>query len=104
VDPGTLHTLTGCTRSAPDLGAGITDSRQLLLSLPAIVPNAINDHSGLVIDQRAVVSAVGAVQVATSQDVYFEADSVGYRVTSRIGQTVPRPNRIGKFAVTPSGS
>ena len=64
-----------------------------------IVSNAIDDNAGLVIDRSAVVSAVGSVQVATSSDVYFTADSIGYRVTWRIGQTVPRPNRIGKFTV-----
>ena len=50
------------------LGAGTTDARQLLLSLPVIVSNAIDDHAGLVIDRTAIVSAVGSVQVATSTD------------------------------------
>jgi hypothetical protein len=48
------------------LGAGTSDAQQLLLSLPVIVNNAIDDHAGLVIDSRAVVSAVGTVQVASS--------------------------------------
>lgn len=81
------------------LGAGTSDAQQLLLGLPVIVSNAIDDNAGLVIDRNAVVSAVGSVQVATSSDVYFTADSIGYRVTWRIGHTVPRPNRIGKFTV-----
>ena len=59
--------------------------------------NAIDDHAGLVIDRTAIVSAVGSVQVATSTDAYFAADSVGYRVTWRIGHAVPRPNRLGMF-------
>ncbi len=82
------------------LGAGTSDAQQLLLGLPVLVNNAIDDSAGLVIDKAAVVSAVGSVQVATSSDVYFTADSIGYRVTWRLGHTVPRPNRIGKFTVT----
>jgi HK97 family phage major capsid protein len=85
------------------LGAGTSDAQQLLLSLPVIVNNAIDDHASLVIDSRAVVSAVGTVQVATSTDAYFAADSVGYRVTWRIGHAVPRPNRLGKFNVAATG-
>ena len=81
------------------LGAGTSDAQQLLLGLPVIVSNAIDDNAGLVIDRSAVVSAVGSVQVATSTDVYFTADSIGYRVTWRIGHAVPRPNRVGKFTV-----
>ena len=39
--------------------------------------------------------------VATSDQVYFNADSVGVRCTWRFGQNVVKPNRIGKFTVTP---
>ena len=81
------------------LGAGTSDAQQLLLSLPVTVNNAITTSAGLIIDKTAVVSAVGQVQVATSTDAYFTADSVGYRVTWRIGHAVPRANRIGKFTV-----
>jgi hypothetical protein len=42
------------------------------------------------------------VAVATSTDAYF-ADSVGYRVTWRIGHTVPRPNRLGTLTVAATG-
>ena len=48
------------------LGAGTTDATPMLLSLPVIVDPAVPDYSGVVVDQRAVVSAVGHVKVATS--------------------------------------
>ena len=86
------------------LGAGTEDAQQLLLSLPIIVSNAITDLAGLVIDRNAVVSAVGAVEVASSKDAYFSSDSIAHRVLWRIGHTVPRPERLGKFTVTPAGS
>ena len=82
------------------LGAGTTDAVPMLLNLPVIVDPAVPTNSGLVIDKTAVVSAVGPVMVATSDQVYFNADSVGVRCTWRFGQNVVKPNRIGKFTVT----
>lgn len=86
------------------VGAGVEDAQQRLLSLPVIVTNAITDYAGLVLDRKAVVSAVGAVEVASSKDAFFTSDSIAHRVLWRIGHTVPRPERIGKFSVTPLGS
>jgi hypothetical protein len=76
----------------------------MMLSLPVIVCKAITDHSGLVVDQRAVVSAFGAVSVSTSTDRYFDSDSVALRAIWRTGHTVPRPNRLGRFTITTPGS
>ncbi len=92
-----LLTAAGWTMSL--LGVGATDAQPRLLGLPVIVNKALTGHDGMVIDRSAVVSATGAIDVATSQDAYFTHDSVGYRVTWRIGHTVPRPDRIGKFIV-----
>ena len=55
-------------------------------------------------DPKLIISAVGAVNIATSSDVYFDSDSVGLRATWRVGHAVVRPNRIGKFTVEGSGS
>jgi HK97 family phage major capsid protein len=82
------------------LGTGATDAQRFLLDLPVIVDPAVPSNSGLVVDKTAVVSAVGPVMVATSDQVYFAADSVGVRCTWRFGQNVVKPNRIGKFTVT----
>lgn len=82
------------------LGTGATDAQRFLLDLPVIVDPAVPTNQGLVIDKTAVVSAVGPVMVATSDQVYFNADSVGVRCTWRFGQNVVKPNRIGKFTVT----
>ena len=88
---------TGSNQSL--LGAGGTDAEPRLLSLPVIVNKAVPTLTGVVIDRSAVVSAVGPVEVATSQDVYFTHDSVGLRATWRIGQNIVRPDRIGSFTV-----
>ena len=82
------------------LGTGADDAQQFLLGLPVIVDPAVPTNKGLVIDRTAVVSAVGPVQVATSDQVYFANDSVGIRCTWRFGANVVKPNRIGTFTVT----
>jgi HK97 family phage major capsid protein len=86
------------------IGAGTTDAQQLLLSLPVLVNVALPDYTGLVVDARAIVSAVGAVSIATSSDAYFAADSIGLRATWRIGHAVVRADRIGTFTVSGGGS
>ncbi|GLP74927.1 hypothetical protein TUM20983_20370 [Mycobacterium antarcticum] len=87
------------------LGSGTEDAQALVLSLPVIVTNAITDHSGLVIDKTAIVSAVGPVVISTSMDRYFDSDSVGVSCRFRSGFAVPRPDRIGVFSVgVPQGS
>jgi hypothetical protein len=45
------------------------------------------------------VSAVGPVNIATSDQHYFSSDSIALRATWRIGWNVVRPNRIGVFTV-----
>jgi HK97 family phage major capsid protein len=82
------------------LGTGATDAQRYLLDLPVIVDPAVPSNKGLVIDKTAIVSAVGPVQVATSDQVYFNADSVGVRCVWRFGANIVKPNRIGQFTVT----
>jgi HK97 family phage major capsid protein len=86
------------------LGAGTSDAEQRLLGLPVIVDPAVPDYSGVVVDQRAVVSAVGQIKVATSEHQLFSSDSVLLRATWRFGHVVVRPDRIGTFTITPPGS
>ncbi|MDV6291502.1 phage major capsid protein [Rhodococcus aetherivorans] len=93
-----FKTATGSAQTL--LGAGTADATKSLLDLPVIVTPALTAGTGLVIDRTAVVSAVGDVQLAVSQDVYFASDSVGIRCTWRFGANVVRPDRIGSFTVT----
>lgn len=77
------------------LGAGTTDAQAMLLSLPVIVNNAVPQSVGFVIDKNSIMSAVGQIKVATSEDFFFSADSVAVRATWRLGHAVVRPERIG---------
>lgn len=93
-----FKTATGQATSL--LGAGTTDAQRMLLDLPVLVTPAMTAGTGLVIDRTAIPSAVGTVNVATSDQVYFTSDSIALRATWRIGWNVVRPERIGKFTVT----
>ena len=91
---------TGTGSEVGILGAGTNDSEKLLLDLPVTVSNTLTANSGLVVDNTAIASAVGPVNVATDESVYFTSDSVALRATWRIGWSAARPNRIGAFTVT----
>jgi HK97 family phage major capsid protein len=57
-----------------------------LLGIPVLVTSAMKAGSLIVIDRWAVVSAVGPVVVAVSDQAYFASDSIGLRCTFRFGQ------------------
>lgn len=91
---------TGTGSAAALLGAGTSDAARVLLDLPVLVTPALTAGTGLVLDRNAIVSAVGPVRVAHSDDAYFGNDAHAVRVTWRIGWNVVRPDRIGSFTVT----
>lgn len=91
---------TGTGHETALLGAGTHDSVKMLLDLPVTVTSALAANTGAVIDASAIASAVGPVNVAADESVYFTSDSVALRATWRIGWNIVRPNRIGKFTIT----
>ena len=66
--------------------------------------NRITGYKGAVLDQRAIVSALGQVEIAQSEHAYLSADSVGLRATFRFGTVIVRPYRIGAFDIAADGS
>lgn len=93
-----LKRATGSSESL--LGVGAEDAVPYLLDKPVIVTNALPADAGMILDKTAVMSAVGQVMVATSEHVFFTADSIGVRCTWRTGWNVVRPERIARFTVT----
>ncbi|WP_367582172.1 phage major capsid protein [Tsukamurella tyrosinosolvens] len=91
---------TGVDYNSSLLGVGATDAQRYLLDVPVIVSPAVPSGSGLVLDNTAIVSAVGPVQVMNSEHAFFTQDSIAIRCTWRFGANVVKPNRIGKFTVT----
>lgn len=81
------------------LGAGTDNSEPRLLGIQVKVNPAVPAGSGILIDNSAVLSAVGPVHITTDSSAYFTSDSVGIRATWRTGHTLPRPDRIGKFTI-----
>ncbi len=86
------------------LGAGTDDAPMRLLGLPVLINRFIPAYSGALVDAHAVVSAVGPVQISTSEHQYFSSDSIALRATWRIGWNIVRPNWVGKFLMTEPGS
>lgn len=86
------------------LGAGTDDAPQRLLGVPVVVNRFAPPLTGVVIDRSAVVSAIGPVGIATSDQALFRTDSTLIRVNWRIGWSCVRAERIGKFTVVGDGS
>jgi len=88
---------TGDDYNTSLLGAGTTEAQRFLFNLPVLVDPAVPSGTGIVIDRTAVVSAVGTVNVAVSDQAHFNSDSIAIRCTWRFGANIVRPNRIGLF-------
>lgn len=104
VDPLTWASLRKLKKGGDEinaslLGAGVTDARPLLLSLPVLRSRWLPAGTGLVADKSQIVSAVGPVEVAVSEHAAFTSHAVVLRATWSIGWTVVRPDRLGKFTV-----
>lgn len=82
------------------LGVGTNDAQPTLLDLPVVVSAAVPSGSGLLIDRAEIVTALGQVRVATSDQASFASDLIAVRATWRIGWGVPRPARLASFTVT----
>lgn len=81
------------------IGAGVSDAIPQLVGIPILVNAQMPAKTGLVIDQQDVISALGSVEVATSEHMYFGSDSIGLRATFRFGAKPIHPERLGKFTV-----
>lgn len=92
-----IKTGTGSAQNL--LGAGTQDATAALLGLPVSVDSAVPAGTGFIYDRSAIVSAVGPVEVATSDDVYFTSDSVAVRCVFRFGALLVRPDRVGTFEI-----
>lgn len=86
-----------------DAFASIETNKGTVVS-PIIASHAAPSGTLVVIDSTAVVSAVGKMQVQSSDQVFFSSDSIGIRCTWRFGRNFVRPNRVAKLTVVPPAS
>ncbi|MGO3153406.1 MAG: phage major capsid protein [Galactobacter sp.] len=81
------------------LGAGTEDQIKRLLGIEVVTSPAVPEGKLVVIDPTAIISAVGSVQVASSEHAMFRSDSIAVRATWRLGWAVKRPERIATLTV-----
>jgi HK97 family phage major capsid protein len=102
-NPTAWATLSKLKRGADSneslVGAGTVAAERALLGLPVLVTPAMPAGSLLVVDQSAVIGAQGPVRVARSDDAYFSSDSIGVRVTWRLGWKVMHGSRVAKLTI-----
>ena len=98
---GVIRNLKAGTDSNLSLiGSPAEQTERRLFGLPVIVTAQMPSGKVLISDRREIIAAVGAVKLATSEELYFNSDSMARRVTWRIGWNVVRPTRLAKVTVT----
>ncbi|WP_425308239.1 phage major capsid protein [Ammonicoccus fulvus] len=94
-----LRTASGANTTL--LGAaGVDAPAMTILGLPMIISSAVPSGKGLMLDKGAILSAVGSVEVSTSEHVLWAENGISVRGLWRIGFAVPKPKRLGLFDVT----
>ncbi|MGP4054285.1 phage major capsid protein [Mycobacterium sp. 4D054] len=81
------------------VGAGTVAATRALLGLPVLVTPAMPAGALLVSDQSAIIGAQSQVRLARSDDAYFSSDSIGVRVTWRLGWKVMNAARVAKLTI-----
>lgn len=71
-----------------------------LFGIPIIVNSHAAKDTVLVLDTSQIISAIGDVSLSTTDQRYFESDSIGLRATFRFGFGVLRPNRLVKLTIS----
>jgi HK97 family phage major capsid protein len=81
------------------VGAGTESAEELLLSKPVTVTPELAATDVVVLNKLRVLSAYGNVDIATSEDYYFNSDSVALRATLRFGVVVAKPGAVVKLQI-----
>lgn len=81
------------------VGAGVDPAQRQLLGVPVWVDRDVPADSIIVGDKAAILSAVGRIEVASSEDFLFDRDSIAVRSTFRFGAKVADVARIVQIGV-----
>lgn len=94
---------SGTGSNLPLIGAPADQTERRMFGLPVIVshqmPTAAGAENVLIVDKSNILSAVGAIKLATSSEYYFGSDSLARRATWRIGWQVLDPKRLARVAI-----
>lgn len=97
---GALRNLkTADSANSTLLGAGTEDQAKRLLGIDVATSPAVPVGKIVVLDSTATAAAVGQIQVAHSEHLYFDSDSIALRCTWRLGWGVQHPNRLAVVTV-----
>jgi HK97 family phage major capsid protein len=103
--------ITGFDTWARILGASYADGtpklspdqanapQPILYGLPVVLTTAAPTGTLLILDRSQILVSTTDVQVATSTERYFERDSIGVRVSIRLGFGILHPDRIAKLTI-----
>ena len=103
-DPATWATImklkAGDGSNLPLVGAPAQTTQRTLFGCTVHVTPDVPANTLLVADRRALISVTGTVQVAVSDDVFFNSDTIARRLIWRIGWDAVHPERLGKLTIT----
>lgn len=71
----------------------------VLYGIPVILNSQAPASTLIIVDKTQIVASCNGVNMASSDQRYFERDSLGMRITMRLGWGVIRPNRIAKLTI-----
>lgn len=92
-----MKTIQGLSQISPDAANAPVPQ---LFGLPVILTAQAPNNEIMVTCQQEIISAVGNISAASSDQRYFEKDTTLIRSTFRFGFGIIHPNRLAKINVT----
>lgn len=85
---------------ALQLGSPVASAARTLFSLPVYITPSMTAGNALIVSKADLIAAVGTIDLTTSAEAAFNADSLVHRITWRIGWNTVHANRFAKLAIT----
>ncbi|MDY5367734.1 phage major capsid protein [Bifidobacterium sp.] len=82
------------------LGNPVASAARTLFSLPIYITPSMTAGNALIVSKADLIAAVGTIDLTTSTEAAFSADSLVHRITRRIGWNTVHANRFAKLAIT----
>lgn len=82
------------------LGSPTVAASRTLFSLPVYITPSITAGNALIVSKSDLIAAVGTINLTTSAEAAFNADSLVHRIIWRIGWNTAHANRFAKVSIT----
>lgn len=76
----------------------------VLYGIPVVLNSQAPADTLVIVDKTQIVASCNGVNLATSDQRYFERDSIGVRITMRLGWGVIHPNRLARLTIGAAAS